>query len=402
MMWHAMPPELNTALLMAGAGPAPMLQAATGWEALGSALEAQALELAAALVALGAAWTGASSERGIAAATTMVTWLHTAATHAQQCGMKAAAQAASYMKALGTTPSLPEIATNRITTAVLTATNFFGIHTAPIGFKETEYFVGMWNRAGGAMDIYQAETIANTTFPPLEPAKPIIQPGMAEAAEAQAMSSVAMMAAETAPGALGMLSEIDDDIPTPTPTPAPIGVDDVMQFLGGLGQMSGPMQQLMQPLQQLTSLAGQAGNMGGTGGMGGSLVGDKLGGPGDKKLDQMGLLGASPLSNHPLAGGLGPSVGMGLMHAESLPGAGGSAARTALMSSLIDKPAQGVAPAAAGAGSSAAGGAAPMGMMGPGAQSGAGSKPGPAAPVLLAQDDNAHEDFDDVDDRDDW
>lgn len=28
MLWHAMPPELNTARLMAGAGPAPMLAAA--------------------------------------------------------------------------------------------------------------------------------------------------------------------------------------------------------------------------------------------------------------------------------------------------------------------------------------------------------------------------------------
>ena len=65
MLWHAMPPELNTAGLMAGAGPAPMLQAAAGWEALGAALEAQAVELAAALASLKAVWTGASSERAI-------------------------------------------------------------------------------------------------------------------------------------------------------------------------------------------------------------------------------------------------------------------------------------------------------------------------------------------------
>ncbi len=46
MFWHAMPPELNTARLMAGAGPAPMLQAAAGWEALAISLETQADELA--------------------------------------------------------------------------------------------------------------------------------------------------------------------------------------------------------------------------------------------------------------------------------------------------------------------------------------------------------------------
>ena len=66
MLWHAMPPELNTARLMAGAGPAPMLQAAAGWEALGSALETQATELATNLVSLKASWTGISSERAVA------------------------------------------------------------------------------------------------------------------------------------------------------------------------------------------------------------------------------------------------------------------------------------------------------------------------------------------------
>ena len=42
MFWHGMPPELNTARLMAGAGAAPMLQAAAGWEALAIFLETQA------------------------------------------------------------------------------------------------------------------------------------------------------------------------------------------------------------------------------------------------------------------------------------------------------------------------------------------------------------------------
>ena len=51
-----------------------------------------------------------------------------------------------------------------------------------------------------------------------------------------------------------------------------------------------PMQQLTQPLQQVTSMFSQMGGLGG----------DKA---------QMGLIGASPLSNHPLAGGSGPGFG---------------------------------------------------------------------------------------------
>ena len=54
----ALPPEINTSRLMAGAGAAPMLQAAAGWEALAISLETQADELAASLASLAAVWTG--------------------------------------------------------------------------------------------------------------------------------------------------------------------------------------------------------------------------------------------------------------------------------------------------------------------------------------------------------
>jgi len=401
MLWHALPPELNTARLMAGAGPGPMLQAAAGWEALGGALETQAAELAATLVALKEAWTGAGSERAIAAATPMVAWLQDAAQQAQQRGARATAQAAAYMKALGVTPSLPDIAANHITRAVLTATNFLGINMVPIGLNETDYFVRMWNQAAGAMDVYQAETAANPVFEPLPPMKPILAPEVGEAVSAAAVSRLSEMAAQAAPATLSGLGAMADEVPAPA-IGAPLAEEalGLLTQMGQLGQLSGPMQQLMMPLQQLTSLAGQAGGMGGGAGLGGEGPGG-LDGQAEGDLGQLGLLGASPLSNHPLAGGSGPSVGMGLMHAEALPGAGGSSARTALMTQLIDKPAQMAGPAAAGAGSSAVGGAAPMGMMGAGSAGGGGARPGLAAPALAAQD-HADDVHDDLDDGGDW
>jgi PPE-repeat protein len=405
MFWHAMPPELNTARLMAGAGPAPMLQAATGWEALGNALETQATELAASLVSLKASWTGISSERAIAAATPMVAWLQTAALQAQQRAMQAAAQAASYVKALAMTPSLPEIATNHISHAVLSATNFLGINLVPIGFNETDYFVRMWNQAGGVMDIYQAETAANTVFAPLPQMKPILQPGVGEVVSGT-LNQFSEMAAQVTPGALGAFAAAADEVATPAAgvVGVPTG-EQLTQFLGGvgqLGQLSGPMQQLMQPLQQLTSLASQTSSMPGMGSTPGGL--DALGKPGESGIGQVGLLGAPPLSNHPLAGGSGPSVGLGLMHAEALPGAGGTAARTEPMSQLLDKSGQAVSPTAAGAGagSSAAGGAAPMGMMGQGAQSAAGARAGLAAPALLGEHHDDDQDGDLHDQDDEW
>ncbi|MEE6136248.1 PPE family protein [Mycobacterium sp. 050128] len=411
MLWHAMPPELNTARLMAGAGPSPMLQAAAGWEALATSLEAEAAELAASMTALSGAWTGTGSERATAAATRMVMWLQTAAAAAQKRGMQAAAQAAAYVKALGMTPSLPEIATNHITHTVLTATNFFGINMMPIGFNEADYFVRMWNQAGGAMDIYAAETAANTVFEPLPEMSPILAPGMDAVAEAEAQAGTAGLLSTlsddaSAPGSLGSSTLLRAAKDAGDDTPTPSGMDQVSQLMNGLGQLSGPMQQLMQPLQQLTSMAGQSGSMGsstlGDLTAGGSKVGGELG----KGGAQLGLIGAPPLSSHPLLGGSGPSVGMGLMHAEQLPGSGLSGPRTSMMSQLLDKPGAVVAPAGAGTGSSAGTGAAPLGA-GAGTQSGAGSRAGMAAPVALAREEeegtNLHYDeLHGIDDGDDW
>ncbi len=364
MLWHAMPPELNTARLMAGAGPAPMLAAAMGWEALAAAMDAQAIELTARLNSLGEAWTGGGSDKALNAALPMVTWLQGASAQAKTRGLQAAAQAAAYTQALATTPSLPEIAMNHITTAVLTATNFFGINTVPIAFNEMDYFIRMWTQAAVAMDVYQAETLANTLFEKIEPMTSILDPGMS-----QSMASSPLM---------GMTSQMTG-----------VSTSQLSATASQVAEMSGPMQQLAQPAQQMTSMFSQMGSSGGS-----SAAEDEGA--------QMGLLGASPLSNHPLAGGSGASTGAGLLRGESLPGAGGTLARTPLMSQLIDKPAGPAVMPAAAAGSSATSGAAPVGAgaMGQGAGSGGSSRPGIAAPAALTQerDENDEEDWDDEDD----
>ncbi|KZS78934.1 PPE family protein [Mycobacterium persicum] len=366
MWWHAMPPELNTARLMAGAGPAPMLAAATGWAAFAAALDAQAVELTARLNSLGEAWTGGGSDKAIAAALPMVTWLQTASTQAKTRGLQATAQAAAYTQAMATTPSLAEIAANHITTAILMATNFFGINTVPIAFNEMDYFIRMWTQAALAMDVYQAETLANTLFEKLEPMTAILDPGM---------SGQSMVASPV----FDMASQV-------TGVPA----SQLQATAGQLAEASGPMQQLTQPMQQLTSMFSQ------TGGMAGSN-------PADDEALQMGLVGTSPLSNHPLAGGSGASMGAGLLRGEALPGAGGTLARTPLMSELLDKPVGPAVQPAAAAGSSATSGAAPVGAgaMGQGAQTGGSSRPGMAAPATLTQERN-DADEDDWDDEDDW
>ena len=400
MIWHAMPPELNTARLMFGAGATPMLQAAAGWEAFAIELETQADELASSLATLSSAWSGTASERAVSATMPMVVWLRTVSAQAQKRAAQAAAQASSYTTAMVTTPPIPEIEANHVTHAVLEATNFLGINTVPIGINEFDYFVRMWNQAAGAMDVYAAETALNILFEPIMPMKPIVIPGVGESAVGAALGQAAAMTAgavarETAIAHVGAQATVESaglqagraaaqanqmeqqaqgTVQKAENSAQQVGQNQVMQqgAQQGMQMVSQPTQQLTQPLQQVTSMFSQMGGLGGD------------------KGAQMGLIGASPLSNHPLVGGSGAGAGAGLVRAASLPGAGGTAARTPLMSNLIGgggTSAVSVAPGAAAGGSAAGlapvgaagGGAGPMAMMGHGTKSG-GSKQGLTAP----------------------
>lgn len=164
----------------------------------------------------------------------------------------------------------------------------------------------------------------------------------------------------------------------------------IPQMLGQIPQqLSQPLQQLSQPLQQLTQMLGSGGK--GTGG---------------------GPSPFSAFSNHPLAGGSGPSSGAGMVKAAGLPGgSGGGSPQTPLLSKMVGG---GTAPVSVDAGASAAviGGVAPvaaanaaggmgggMGMMGGGqrAGGGGGTTSGLAVPAPLE-----HELGDGDDDYDDW
>ena len=433
-VYGALPPEVNTGRLMAGAGAAPMYQAAAAWEALAIALETQAEELSASLASLAGSWQGGASEQAIQATTPMIVWLHTAALQAQKRAMQAIAQANSYLLAMAVTPPLVEIEANHVTHAVLEATNFLGVNTVPIGVNEFDYFVRMWTQAAVAMHGYQAETAANIMFEPIPPLKPIVMPGVGEAAlgfasgkiaatlpgsamrelafaqvaaqasiesaalhvgRAAANSNAAMVSAQTQARKGENTAQQTQGEPEQLMQGAQQGAQMGMQVASQVGSMlaqapqqmmqtvTQPMQQILAPMQQVSSMFGQ------------------LGGGLDKGA-QFGLMGASPFSNHPLAGGTGAGAGAGLVRAASLPGAGGTLTSTPLMSGLLGQPAGAAAPVGAAAGGAGSGlapvgngaGGGPMGGMGQGAKRGT-NRQGLAAPSALAHDLGEDEDEDD-------
>jgi len=283
------------------------------------------------------------------------------------------------------------------------------------------------------MDAYQAETVANTLFEPIPPMTPIVIPGVGESTVGAALGQIAAqapgaVARETAIAHVGAQATVEsaglqtgraaaqanqmattaegqaqkaqnaqrfgqqDQMQQGAQQGMQMGMQMASQLGSTLGQLPQQASQMvMQPMQQLQQVTSMFSQMGGLGG---------------DKSAQMGLIGASPLSNHPLLGGSGAGAGAGLVRAASLPGAGGTAARTPLMSKLVGEIEPTVSPvsvaAGAAAGATAAGlapvgaggGAGPMGMMGHGTKSG-GSKQGLTAPSPLPYDLNE-------DDEDDW
>src|SRR6516162_7361973 len=105
------PPEINSALMFAGAGSGPLFVAAQAWEGLASDLSGAASSFDSVVTGLtNGPWSGPASVSMAAAATPYVGWLSAAAGQAEAAAAQARAAATAFESALAGTVPTPAIA----------------------------------------------------------------------------------------------------------------------------------------------------------------------------------------------------------------------------------------------------------------------------------------------------
>jgi PPE-repeat protein len=154
----ALPPEVNSGRIYAGPGSAPLLAAATAWDALASELQTTAASYASTISELtSSGWQGPSSVAAADAAAPYTAWLSSTGAQAEQTASQAQAAAGAYEAAFAASIPPPVIAANRATLALLVATNLLGQNTPAIAANEATYAefwaqdaVAMYGYAGAA------------------------------------------------------------------------------------------------------------------------------------------------------------------------------------------------------------------------------------------------------------
>ena len=163
----ALPPEINSARMYSGPGSAPLMAAASAWDALAAQLESCAAGYASTLSELRGLWAGGASFAMAGAVAPYVSWATTTAAQAEETAAQARAAAAAYEAAFAATVPPGVVAANRIQLAVLVATNFFGQNTPAIAATEAQY-AEMWAQDAATMYGYAASSSAATALTPFD------------------------------------------------------------------------------------------------------------------------------------------------------------------------------------------------------------------------------------------
>jgi PPE-repeat protein len=351
-------PEINSALMYAGAGAGPLFLAAAAWDGLAADLGASASSFDAVIANLaGGPWTGPAAAAMTAAAAPYVAWLSAAAARAQGASAQARVAATTFEAAQTATVHPAAVTANRVSLTALVATNFLGQNTPAIAATESDY-VEMWAQDVGAMLGYHAGALGvAASLAPLE-LPPVNLAGLASQLGAQVTGAVSAAGAALAPAVESVVS----DLP--------------VSELSSFAQIAlTPVSILISPLMSLaqTANAGTAGLAGAAASVGADipkLVGDTapamkglggaagLGGAGSAGLGQARLVGK--LSVPPAWAGSMPKG----MASSAISGLGGMTSQAAAPAAQAGTGGMPMMPMPMGAGGAGAG--MPPGMMGRG------------------------------------
>ena len=189
MSFMMFPPEVNSALMYAGAGSGPLMAAASAWDELAADLETTATSYQAVIQELtGGPWLGPSSVQMTSATAPYIAWLQGSSIQAAQTSAQARLAAAAYEGAFDSTVPPTVIAANRALLAALVATNFLGQNTPAIAATEALY-MEMWFQDGLTMDSYALVSQQATALPAQAPAPTTSDGGTSADAAAAAQST---------------------------------------------------------------------------------------------------------------------------------------------------------------------------------------------------------------------
>lgn len=158
--YACLPPEINSALLYAGPGSAPLHAAAEAWDGLAENLSSSASSfLSVATDLANGAWHGPSAAAMLGVATQYVSWLRAAAAQAEATSSQASAIAGAFETALSATVQPAVVSANRALVRALASTNHLGQNAPTIMDIESAY-EQMWATDVAAMSGYHADASA--------------------------------------------------------------------------------------------------------------------------------------------------------------------------------------------------------------------------------------------------
>jgi PPE-repeat protein len=208
----ALPPEVNSGKIYSGPGSAPLLAAATAWDALANELQTTAASYASTIGELTTSWQGPSSTAAADAAAPYTAWLSSTATQAEQTASQAQAAAAAYEAAFAASIPPPVIAANRAALALLVATNFLGQNTPAIAANEATYGE-FWAQDAAAMYGYAGSATTASQLTPFAAAPATTNDsGQATQAASTAQSAAASTADSTTDSLSAFLTQLNTEL----------------------------------------------------------------------------------------------------------------------------------------------------------------------------------------------